>query len=626
MINIKKAAAFLLSVGMLLSSGASAFAAFAEELETEELLPSGESIAFLKKQVEEADSSDDLCPAQSLTVFRGDEIIAHYTAGYEDIENGIPADSDTVFDWASISKVLIWVSALQLYEQGRLDLDADIRAYLPDGFLRRLKYDDKISMINLMNHTGGWSEPLYQDILPFEDRDKLMPLDKALQYYEPRQVYRPGEIVAYSNWGSSLAAYVIERISGMDYAEYVRKNIFEPLGMEHTSVAADFSDNQWVFERRMKMPAYKNTDPYFSGEYVRLKRNGLYFAVYPCGSAVGTPADLVRFAQAFVSDECPLFENNSTRDMFFKGTSFCGDSDIMSCSYGLWVTQGNDCAAFGHTGFSGYNISDMEFDPVSKYGYAYMTHSINEYESLIGYFFGYPQSESYPADGGALPDISGYYVHARGRVPGPGIEELISASKFDFETDESISIESIGGNAYKMTDPESGEISYIIAVNTLSDGSKTLSMPDMDFRPVSHYYPKLLLLTAYFITAAAAIFMLKIKRRMCIAGRLKFDFSEAVFAAADVMRLLSVALILVRIAFGMDETACAIPDIVTIIHGIGHTLFLIFFIAAAVVSAIKAYRSRKAPARLAVSLIICLANVISVAAVLAFKLYWFTSC
>lgn len=122
------------------------------------------------------------------------------------------------------AKTMIWVSALQLYEQGKLDLEADIRTYLPDGFLTKLKYDDPITMIDLMNHRGGWQEALYT--IQVTDESDIMPLGEALKYSEPPQVFRPGEVEAYSNWGAALAGYIIECVSGMDYGEYLHKNIF----------------------------------------------------------------------------------------------------------------------------------------------------------------------------------------------------------------------------------------------------------------------------------------------------------------------------------------------------------------------------------------------------------------
>ncbi|MDO5337773.1 MAG: serine hydrolase [Eubacteriales bacterium] len=78
-----------------------------------------------------------------------------------------------------------------------------------------------------------------------------------------RSVYKPGTVVSYSNWGAALAAYIVECVSGMDYGDYVHKNIFEPLGMERTTIRLDCTDNTWVESRRERTNAYYNVQ----GEY-----------------------------------------------------------------------------------------------------------------------------------------------------------------------------------------------------------------------------------------------------------------------------------------------------------------------------------------------------------------------
>jgi CubicO group peptidase (beta-lactamase class C family) len=157
-----------------------------------------------------------------------------------DIEN----NPDFVFDWGSCTKVITWVSVMQLVEQGKLDPNADIRTCLPEGFLTRLKYDEPITMLNLMNHDAGFQD-MSADLFT-EDKSKIPTLAEALKKNQPPQIRKPGEVVAYSNFGAALAGYIVECVSGQDYGDYVISNIFSPLGMVHTSIKDDHSDNQWV--------------------------------------------------------------------------------------------------------------------------------------------------------------------------------------------------------------------------------------------------------------------------------------------------------------------------------------------------------------------------------------------
>ena len=187
-------------------------------------------------------------------VFNGEEVLYSGHFGYIDRENQIVADENTVYEWGSISKMLVRVSVMQLHEQGKLDLNADIQTYLPEGFLTKLKYDEPITMMHLMNHNAGWEET--KAALEVADEADIISLEEALKKTEPAQTFKPGEITAYSNWGAALAGYIVERVSGMDYVEYLHKNILEPLGMEQTSVSADYRDNEWVRTQREKTKAY----------------------------------------------------------------------------------------------------------------------------------------------------------------------------------------------------------------------------------------------------------------------------------------------------------------------------------------------------------------------------------
>ena len=172
--------------------------------------------------------------------------------GYSDIENSVKADKDTVYEWGSCSKILVWVSVMQQWERGNLDLNKDIREYLPEGFLTKLQYpEEKITMINLMNHNAGFQESFFEKEDGATADDMYDTLEDAIRACECFQAFHVGEHTAYSNWGTALAAFIVERVSGMDYISYVHKNILEPLGMEKTSVDSRATDNSWVSKKEV---------------------------------------------------------------------------------------------------------------------------------------------------------------------------------------------------------------------------------------------------------------------------------------------------------------------------------------------------------------------------------------
>lgn len=116
-------------------------------------------------------------------VFDGSDTLCESYFGYADMENKITADADTVYEWGSVSKLFVWVSVMQLYEQGLLDLNADVRDYLPKDFLTKLEYDTPITMQNLMNHTAGWQETTYN--VEVSDKSDIVSLEDALKNTEP---------------------------------------------------------------------------------------------------------------------------------------------------------------------------------------------------------------------------------------------------------------------------------------------------------------------------------------------------------------------------------------------------------------------------------------------------------
>ncbi|MBR1459984.1 MAG: serine hydrolase, partial [Oscillospiraceae bacterium] len=129
-------------------------------------LPSGLTAGELAEQLSEENhpqkkENDDQYASAAVAVFQGDKILFEHYYGYTDVMQEIPADAESVYEWGSITKTLIWVSVMQLYEQGRIELDRDVRDYLPEGFFQHLSYDDPITMYHLMNHNAGWQESVH---------------------------------------------------------------------------------------------------------------------------------------------------------------------------------------------------------------------------------------------------------------------------------------------------------------------------------------------------------------------------------------------------------------------------------------------------------------------------------
>ncbi|MBR6488435.1 MAG: serine hydrolase, partial [Clostridiales bacterium] len=244
--------------------------------------------------------------------------------GYSDIANKTKVDENTVIDWGSTTKTMVWVSVMQLWEQGKIDLEKDVREYLPEGFLTNLRYDKPVRMIDLMNHRAGFQE-MYTDMFQ-RPGVNIKTLEEALKFDEPEQVFEPDTITAYSNWGVALAGYIVERVSGQSFADYVHEHIFEPLGMKDSALAPDLMDNKSVRERRDKLVCYSGTTPVGSAFYI--------IQLYPAGSCVSTLKDYIKYGSCFVKDKFPLFEKQETFDVMMTATSYFADTKIARNAHG----------------------------------------------------------------------------------------------------------------------------------------------------------------------------------------------------------------------------------------------------------------------------------------------------
>lgn len=376
--------------------------------ENNEQTPSGIAYSALEKQIEDyIEVRKETTSSVSVTVFNGTDDIASVIYGDANTKDDIKADQDTVYEWGSISKMLVWTSVMQLYEQERIDLNADVRNYLPEGFLSNLSYKEPITMLHLMNHTAGFQETVWD--VEVTDREKIISLKDALLSTAPAQIYEPGTVVSYSNWGAALAAYIVECVSGMDYADYVHKNIFEPLGMEHTTIRPDCTDNTWVESQRENTNAYYNVQ----GEYEDYGECRRYILLYPAGSATGTMSDLVRFAKAFLQDssECPLFmQPDILTEMLSPSLNFNGTAIPRIC-HGLF-SQRYGVTLIGHagntTGFSANLVLDMQ----GRTGIVVMTNEVGETTynyGLVSLVYGDCESETeFTYD-----DLSGIYLNSR---------------------------------------------------------------------------------------------------------------------------------------------------------------------------------------------------------------------
>ena len=336
-------------------------------LAEEQKLPSGTDRDKIGQKIQDFVKEHEKTTAGlATTVFDKDGTIYKGNFGYMNKEKKVKTDDSSVFEWGSVTKLTVWVSVMQLWEEGKIDLEEDIRTYLPEGCLKNLRYDKPITMIDLMNHQAGFSE----SIQGYKEETGLT-IEESLATNQPTQSYEPGTMTSYSNFSAGLAGYIVERISGQDFSTYVHEHIFQPLEMNDTAMSSDLKDNLKVYKKRMEALSYSADGQTSKGTAY------LYSALYPMGNAASTMADFQKFAQALLKKE-KLFQRAETWETLYTVTSTYPGTELPLNMHGFWATEFG-MTVVGHSGNTlGYS-SFILLDLKNGIGMTIMTNQEHEF-------------------------------------------------------------------------------------------------------------------------------------------------------------------------------------------------------------------------------------------------------
>lgn len=279
----------------------------------------------------------DVAGATVLVMKDGKELLRK-SYGFADVTKKKPVDSETtMFRLASISKLFTWISVMQLMEQGKLDLDADVNTYL--DFQIAPAFGKPITLRNLMTHTGGFEEEV-RDIL-LTDPKKAIPLRQYLIENQPHRIFPPGEVPAYSNYGVGLGGYIVQRASGEPFEQYVAEHIFQPLGMKHSS---------------FDQPLAEGLSPFASDGYRSdTEKPAVGFEIFspaPAGGVSSTASDMGRFALALLNggelEGRRILKPETLQAMWTK--QFVASPALPPMCMGFYQTWGNGLHFIGHDG------------------------------------------------------------------------------------------------------------------------------------------------------------------------------------------------------------------------------------------------------------------------------------
>lgn len=279
-------------------------------------------------------------PGATVAVVQGGRLVFAKGYGYANLERRTPMVADqTLVRVGSVAKLFTWTAVLQLAEQGKLDLNADVNTYLPN-FQIPATYPEPITLAHLLTHTAGFEDR--QLGITVAHAEDLEPLGRYVADVLPARIFPPGTVTAYSNYGAALAGAIVEHVSGEPFAEYVRQHIFAPLGMRRSTFA-----QQLPSELAARLAASYDS---YDAAYHAMPFE--YFQSAPAGGLSATATDMAQFMVAQLQDgqlgDARILQAATAQDMHRQ--HFTNDPHVNGMTYGFAEMTLNGQRLLVHSG------------------------------------------------------------------------------------------------------------------------------------------------------------------------------------------------------------------------------------------------------------------------------------
>jgi serine beta-lactamase-like protein LACTB, mitochondrial len=304
-------------------------------------------------------------PAMTVAVALGGQVIYSKGFGQADIENGVPADSQTLIRTGSIAKPLSAVAAMTLVEAGKLDLDAPVQKYCP-AFPQK---QWPITTRELLAHTSGIRH--YKEDETDNTRHYANLADGFSIFAADPLLFEPGTKYSYSTYGYSVAGCVIEGASGEKFFNYLQEHVLAPAGMAHTFV----DDIYTIVPHRARGYQFKDG---------KVENAGLMDSSYkiPGGGLVSTAEDIVRFDSALM--EGKILKAETLKLMWTPtGVPTLQNGKPSSYGIGFFILTVDGQQYVSHSGGQQGTSTDMAMLPDKKFAAAVFADDENAHPTEI---------------------------------------------------------------------------------------------------------------------------------------------------------------------------------------------------------------------------------------------------
>lgn len=442
--------------------------------EKEPIIPT--SIPELQSAIE-AVLEETKTPAVGLTLVNKDGVVWTKTLGKADVENDIDADEKTMFRIGSVSKMFVSLAMLKLQEEGLLSLKDKVRDLVPEvEFENPWQETSPILVEHLLEHTTGWDD--YHDVEIATDGLKLS-LKEAIDFHPHSRISRwvPGTRFAYSNSGPGVAAYIVAKITGKTFEDYIQETFFDPMGMESMTY---FTDSEAYKQHGAKL--------YIDGKQATIWN----VLMRPVGSINATPTDVANMVSFFINrgkiDSVQLISEASLQRMETPTTTI-GAKAGLEVGYGLSNSSSpyKNVVYRKHAGSVKSALADLSYLPEYNLGYAVMTNSSDRQamQRIINLIRAFQlkdiidvHSKGPNLTTNSEADVSGYYLDINPRYQQFNfLNRLFSVQKISYKKDTLFINSALGGedlrgyiqlNENQFVSPETGKISMVRAQDPLA--------------------------------------------------------------------------------------------------------------------------------------------------------------
>lgn len=243
----------------------------------------------------------------TIVLLHRDSILHISGYGLADIESNTPVNyNSSIFGVGSVSKTFVATAIMQLYEDGKLELDRDVNSYLK-SFQLEYKFNAPITLRHILTHTAGFDVSNIGTAVRVEK--DVIPLAQYLKKRMPPQIRPAGKLITYSNQGYALLGLIVEEVSGLPFYEYISQKILQPLEMDYSG-----------FKRQTELKAYYATSYLQKGGQL-IPYKPQFELNYPAGAFSATASDMGHYISMFLNNGnykgVQILDSSSIAKMFY---------------------------------------------------------------------------------------------------------------------------------------------------------------------------------------------------------------------------------------------------------------------------------------------------------------------